>query len=329
MPRLRRLGRLFVLASFASLVACGSRSSLFGETDDLDDDFIADGGPDARLLDAARDTDTADAARRDAELHDASDGGFDAAFDARPPPIDASVADADVTGCVAAPIAHVITSGGQVLRFDPATMIATSIGTAACPPEAGGARTMTASRGGTLYVHYTDGNLYAIDAQTLACQKTPFAAGQLGFGTEINFAVARAAGAERLFVLGSRPGVHMLASGDLDAMLVTSIGDVALPYNANGHEVQGDVYDRLFALSHDGVVGQIDPATGAVVAEDKIPGYLPILGWALLAWGKELYAFSAGVGTTVYRYDIASKKVTATARISVPIIGAAAPPCVP
>jgi hypothetical protein len=331
-PALFRLALVGCVGS--ALVACGARSGLFGL--ESDDEVIPgpalDGGtsttPSPPPDGATREAATADARHDEAAAVDAAPSPVPAPL----PPIDASVADADLTGCTAdTPTAYLVSEDQEVLRFDPPSMIATSLGFTTCPAANSSPYVMTASRAGTLYVLYTDWSLYAVDPQTLTCTKTAWVAGQLGFPGDVGIAVSRTRGAEALYVLGAQGGKSTLARSDLDTFALTKVGLVTPAPSGYPLDFQADVYDRLFGLSQSGLLAQIDPATAQLIGEDPIPGFSPKTSWSLLAWGREVYAFTGAraEGSTVLRYDLTSKKVTASAHVAASIVGASAPPCTP
>ena len=94
-----------------------------------------------------------------------------------------------------------------------------------------------------------------------------------------------------------------------------------------------DASGRMFTLGMDGTLQQLDPATGAVLGQDRT-GFdganAPVLvsdSLALMAYGGQLYFFSGPSGA-ISRYDVATKQLQPLGSLNQAIVGASAPACV-
>ncbi len=287
------------------------------------------------------------AADTDAGTSDAGDSG---APPAGWPSIDATVGALDRVGCPddATRVGYLMSETGILSRFDPATLAVTRLGIAACATVAGGSYSpsaMAASRSGMLYVLYTSwnhysgtGSVYAIDPTSLQCTLTPWTPLDLAFDGDVGIAVQRSNGGEALLVLGlvqdpAGSEVTALGRSDLGAMTLSVVAKTPLINYAEG-ALQADVYDRLFRVGPTGSVARLDPATGAVLEVDAIPGYAPDApDWSgtAMVMGQDIYAFDTRRETdaTLYRYNLVSKATTAVVQVSGNVAAATASPCSP
>lgn len=298
-----------------------------------------------RPADGGRETDATLDAAGDASRD--RDGGNDAASDAaqKPdsapsdgglPPVDPNPeGPPDVAGCTSGTPAYALSYSGELFGFDPSSpFFITSIGVPKCPitldvkPLA-----IAVTRGRVAYVMYSDRKLYRIDTTTLDCEPTGYAS-QAG-GNDGDFAVVRVDGAERLFELDFPPGPTAQATlvrADLSTFATTRVGPITPLSDKYFYGLmQSDAYNRLFAVSNAGLMLQIDPRTGAVVAADQVRGFSAPGGVAPLVLGRTLYLFEGDTAITrVWRWDLATQVATKLVTLgSVGIACAAAPPCTP
>lgn len=319
----RGLSRARVLrraAFLLLLVACGSRTGLF--VDDAFDTFQADAGPDARVP-------------RDGSLEDAEAPDALPPIDARPP------LDANRTDCpdADATLIYVVTVETELFSFFPPDGTFKKIGNIVCPAPAGTTPfSMAVDRKGIAHVLYNDGNLYRVSTATAACIGTTFTPGQQSFETfGMGYATLGGGPAERLFVAGDGNGNSASGLGFIDTTTFTlsKVGDF-VPAIERG-ELTGSGDGRLFAFytkaSDQGssYVGEIDPNTAAVTAEQRFSGLDQGNGWAFAFWGGDFYLFTAPAtqSSIVTRFRPADGSLTQTASIGSLIVGAGVSTCAP
>jgi DNA-binding beta-propeller fold protein YncE len=236
------------------------------------------------------------------------------------------------------PNAYLFDNGGALYTFDPATLATSLLGTPAC---AGGVGpwTLSVSREGNAYVVFMDPwSIYKVDLTTLACTPTPFVTGQLGLDAFFSIAVSRNTGTEKLFVYGE-PGLGdggtipntppILAQTDLTTFVLSEVGAVVPepPLDSYPLDMQGDPLGNLFGLSDDGLIVEINSATGAVIGKADT-GFLGGRDWAVMSYENQVYLFgAAGDGSEVARYDVATQTLDLVGTIPVAVLGASAVPC--
>jgi hypothetical protein len=315
------------------VLACGARTGLDAPLDAAVFNF--DAGEDAEAgFDATFDVD-----------FDASfDTGFDAGVDSFFPvdviaPIDVHVGADSGLACPdgGLPNAYLLRDDGALYTFDPATLATRLLGTPACA-GASSPWTLSVSREGNAYVVFqVPWSIYKVDLTTLICTPTPFVAGQLGLNGYFSIAVSRNAGAEKLFVYGEPGSVDggypntppILAQSDLATFVLSEVGAVLPepPLDSYPLDMQGDPLGNLFGLSDDGLLIEIDSATGAAIgkADTGFPGGQD---WAVMSYENQVYLFAAGGdGSNVARYDIATQTLDVVGTIPVAVLGASAVPC--
>jgi outer membrane protein assembly factor BamB len=180
--------------------------------------------------------------------------------------------------------------------------------------------TMTASRENA-YIVYTDGTLYAVDLTTLACILTPFQPNQLGIQPDFGIAVAGSGAGESFYVYGEgSDGNPILAVSDLSSFVLTKVGDVlpVPPTSSFPVNLTADSMGHLYAFSPDGLLQEIDAATGTVLQAAQTD-IITMSTWASLTGGSEVVLF---VDSRVASYDLASGAQTAEADSGVSPVGA-------
>lgn len=220
--------------------------------------------------------------------------------------------------------AYLCDENKTLYAFDPATLATTPIGHVSCPTDTI-PWTMTVDGAGSAYLIYDDWSIYRVDLGTLACTKTPYAPGQLGFTGQEGIAVAAVDGVDRFFVYGSNP-TPTLAVSDLTSFVLSSVGPATAPAGAFPVAVQGDAFGHLYAFSQDSLFFELDSATADVthVNHTSLQGGGT---WAVMAYGDRIYLF--GAGGTVARYDPSAQQLTPLGSVGFSVIGASATPCVP
>jgi hypothetical protein len=229
-----------------------------------------------------------------------------------------------------APTPYVLAQDGTLFTLDLATLTMKSLGVVACP-ETSSPMSLTVSPGGTAYVLYERGAVYAVDLRTLACTLTsvpetpPAYAGGWSAASSIALGAGRAS--DRLYVYAPQPS-PTLRVADLGQHLFTA-GGFAGSDSATPTAVTVDAHGRVFAVGTDGTIDQLDPATGAIVGRDAtgLDGTSELqYALALMAWGDDLYAF-VGTSGALTRYDLAGKTLQPMGQVNQTILGAAAAAC--
>lgn len=313
------------LAFLLLLVACGSRTGLFGTDADDDDEFLPDGG-------------LRDGGRRDASVVDT--GVFDVL-----PPIDAiPPRDANRMDCpdADATLIYIVTTDNELFSFYPPDGTFKFISNIACPAPPGDTPfSMAVDRKGVAYVEFTDQRIYRVSTATGACIGTSYQPNQQGFANfGMGFATNDIGPTETLFVAGTRdqnmtfsPG---LARIDPSTFVLSKVG-LFMPDIARA-ELTGTGDGRLFAFYTKGAmnngppsfIGEIDTNTARVIAETPFPTVDQGNGWAFAFWGGDFYMFTApGGGSDVTRYRPSDGSTTVVASLPTRIVGAGVSTCAP
>ena len=303
------------------IVACGSRTGLFGEEDDTFE-ILPDGGI----------------------VRPGRDGGVDANVPEVLPPIDAQPRDANRLDCpdADATLIYVVTRNNELFSFFPTDGSFKFISKIACPaPPSDTPFSMAVDRRGVAYVLFTDQRLYRVSTATGACIGTSFQPNQGNFS---NFGMGYATNAEgpteSLFVAGtgdqgaqSSPGLGRI---DTNSFALTPVGKF-LPDIARA-ELTGTGDGRLFGFYTKGpnngppsFIGEINTNTARVVAETPLPTVDQGNGWAFAFWGGDFYMFTApnNAGSDVTRYRPVDNSVTVIATLPTVIVGAGVSTCAP
>ena len=328
-----RRGPLARAAFLLLLVACGSRTGLFGTEDDTTG-LLPDGGP----------LPGRDGGFRDGPI------GFDSPFepDAPLPPIDAAPRpDANRTDCpdAEATLVYVVTEANELYSFFPTDGTFKFISKLTCPVDSMfNPFSMAVDRKGVAYVEFTDDRLYRVSTATGACIGTNFQPDQQGFTAfGMGFATNSVGPTESLFVAGStgmNAGMSRgLASIDVATFNLTPVGNF-IPDIANA-ELTGTGDGRLFAFYNKqtnpqggnlppSFIGEIDTSNAHVIAETAFPTVGQGTGWAFAFWGGDFYMFTApGASSDVTRWRPSDNSVNVVASLPTRIVGAGVSTCAP
>jgi hypothetical protein len=311
------------LAFLFLLVACGSRTGLFGISDD-DIDLLPDGG------------------RRPPNGRDAQ-AFFDARIPDALPPIDAvPPRDANRLDCPDADstLIYVVTTDNELYSFNPPDGAFKFISKIACPAGNDTPFSMAVDRKGVAYVLFTDQRIYRVSTATGACIGTSFQPNQQGFGNfGMGYATNEVGPIETLFVAGTRDQNQTVSPGlariDPTTFALTKVGNF-VPDIARA-ELTGTGDGRLFAFYTKGIdngppsyIGEINTTTAQVVAETPFPTVDQGNGWAFAFWGGDFYMFTApGGGSDVTRYRPVDNSVKVVASLPTRIVGAGVSTCAP
>ena len=319
-----RRGPLGVLARVglgALLIACGSRTGLFGEAA-VDDGFtiLPDGGR----------------VPRDGSV--VTDGAF---FDA-PPLIDAAPRDASRLDCpdAEATLIYVVTGSNELYSFYPPDGTFTFISNIACPSGGATPFSMAVDRHGVAYVLFTDDRLYRVSTATGACIGTPYQPGQQQFTQfGMGYATNAAGPTESLFVAGTADnGSQSPGLGRIDTTSWNLARVGAFVPNINRAELTGTGDGRLFAFYTKGAfngppsyIGEIDTNNARVIAETPFPTVDQGDGWAFAFWGGDFYMFTGpgNGGSDVTRWRPSDNSVNNVGTLPSRVVGAGVSTCAP
>jgi hypothetical protein len=325
-----------ILPTALTIGACGSRTGLDFPVEVAREAGLSDGGATGPTPDASPlPVDSGPPVLSDvARLADAL---LDVVDDDGPPPIrgiDASVPPDSATVCPDGgdATAYLVAESGAFYTFDPPTLAIHLLGMLNCPATASASPfTMTVSLGAA-YVLYSDGTLFRVDLQSLACTPTPFVTGQLGFPALLGLATSRSSGAKGLLLYGCIFSGGLcaptLARSDLTNFVLTEVGTLVPNPNAGFPvDMKEDAFGRLIACDGSGLLIAIDSATGAVLGEDAT-GLQAGSALAVLTWNDQLFFFTQNQGV-ISSYDLVTRQLTALGVAGDTIVGASAVPCVP
>ena len=334
----RALPFLIPVACAASVLACGSRTGLLVPDDgdnSGEDVFVpadAFGGADAP----------------DAEVEDAL------------PPIDVTRAPPDAPNpCpdAGSTLIYVITEQNTLMSFYPPTGTFTAIGNIDCPVTITplGVPTpfsMAVNESGIAYVVFNDGEVFRVSTANASCRPTGFVMEQ-GFPSQFGMGFSRDPNllTETLYVAGDPSDLQdasvslpaVLGTLDLSTFEVQSLG--LFRPSIYGPELTGTGAGDLFAFygvnqdnENEGptAIGQIDKASGQVVAESPLPGVVQGSGWAFGFWGGDFYLFTApgpvskvNNPSIVTRFRPADNSIVQVAKTTETIVGAGVSTCAP
>jgi hypothetical protein len=276
-----------------------------------------------------------DAAVSDATVRPRRDAAPDALVDALPP-IDARPPqDVNRNDCpdASSTFIYVVTSDRQLLSFYPPTRAFRTVGTLACPDGGSTPFSMAVDRKGVAYVLYNSGEIFRVSTLTGACIATPYRTGQQGFSLfGMGFSSDAAGPVETLFVAGDsrQGGTAGLARIGIPGFGLTAIGG-ALP---SATELTGTGDGRLFGfynseVSGGSIIGQIDKASGNLIAEDSLQ-VSQGTGWAFAFWGGSFYLFTGqDTSSAVTKYDPMLRQESNYGGYSSLIVGAGVSTCAP
>jgi hypothetical protein len=322
-----RLGRIARAGFLLLLFACGSRTGLFGESDDFI--TLPDGG---RVPNPLRDSGADSLVPRDAL-----------------PPIDATPRDANRIDCpdADATLVYLISRDYELISFNPDDGSIKNIGNIVCPADPSATPfSMAVDRKGVAYILFStgsssgidDGKLFRVSTATAACVATPYVPGQQGFlRVGMGFATNIAGPTETLYFAGSAQvgGAEGLARVDVTSFALSKVGNFVPPIR--NAELTGTGDGRLFGLytknaDNDPPTfnGEINTTTGQVVAETAFPQVSLGTGWAVAFWGGDFYMFTGtGGGSDVTRYRPADGSTTLITSLPSVIVGAGVSTCAP
>lgn len=301
----RTVGALRVVVVAALAAACGARTELYVP-------LRHDAGPEAGPRDAGL-----DAIEEPPEF----------------PPLDPQKLDADFTGCPSTTYVYVVSTNGMLLRFDPPSATFSPIAALSCPAGNAHPFSMAVDRGGTAYVEYDSGAIFAVSTADGSCKPTAYVPDQHppfdNFG--MGYATVGAGPDEQLFIASDTPGTL----GVLDPKSAFSLAPVGvMTPPIDWAELTGTGDGRLFAFysygyTSDSYVAELDKSTGKVLAQDTLTTVERGTGWAFAFWGGDFWLFTTPNEQTTVRYDPTTKVATPVAHYAAAIVGAGVSTCAP
>ena len=322
---MRRASKFRRFAFFSLLlVACGSRTGLFGE--DLGGFATLDASVDAR-------------ADLDSSFEDAR-----STLDERSP-VDVfrdDCPDAEAT------LVYTITDDYELQSYNPDTGQFRDIGRIACPAGSlprgkNSPFSMAVDRRGAAFVLFRDERLYRVSTANAACIATSYRPRQSNFGLfGMGFATNSIGPTEALYIAGddNQQGGPAAASGlarlTPGTFALTPVGDFSPAIDQA--ELTGTGDGRLYAFYKKGnppdsppsYIGEVDTATGRVIGERRFDTVDQGSGWAFAYWGGAFYMFHAPGGTTrITRWRPSDDSVTQVGTSTRRIVGAGVSTCAP
>jgi hypothetical protein len=228
---------------------------------------------------------------------------------------------------------YVVTSGNALYTFNPSNDAFVRIGTIGCVPSGADAFSMAVSRGGTAYVLFNDGEIFAVSTADASCAGTPFQPNPPGFDLRfgMGFASNTPLDGETLYVAGYQQ--PQLGSIDTTTFAFRGIGSA--PAGAELTGAASGVLYAFFATPTDLSTTQIVPLDKTTGGESG-PGWtLPLPrggGWAFAYWGGAFYTFT-GEGpatmqtTAVRRFDPNTQRINVLAHFDQLVVGAGVSTC--
>ncbi len=322
----RSIERAAVVSAVLVLAACGEDTVALLKADaghpDSGTSHVADGG-----------------------THHTGDGGSDAgsASDAGIP--DAGAPDAGYEGprigqCNANTLyIYTIAADNTLYRFAPATSQFQAIGKLNCNALFASAFSMAVDRYANIWVVFTNGSLYRVDAVTAACKATSFKPFQSGFTTFGMGFAANSPGSqnETLFVSGdSNNGLASIDTTTLVLKPISHYSGLTGSGITGRAELSGNGTAHLWGAFEGSpfVVAEIDQTNGKILSESPQSGVGTSSSggsnFAFAAWNGGFYLFvGPGGATNVYYYDPTNNSTTLKTSVSYEIVGAGVSTCAP
>lgn len=195
---------------------------------------------------------------------------------------------------------YVISDQSALYQFHPPTLAFTPKGVLRCP--AGGEPTsMAVDRRGVAWVRYSDGTIWNVDTQTLACSETKF--GQrvesddfykfgMGFSS-----VSNGSSDEQLFL--SDNGGKGLAKLDGSTLNLQVVGPYTGELAGRASELTGTGDGKLygFFVTTPAQVAEISKSTGEILSTKALPDVYAGRAWAFSFYAGDFYIYTQSLGS--------------------------------
>ncbi|CAF1538465.1 unnamed protein product [Adineta ricciae] len=228
---------------------------------------------------------------------------------------------------------YIIDQDANFFQFNPRTSATTLITSLTCSTTAY-PYSMAVQSAGTVWILFTDGNLYTFDVKTRRCQATSYLSGQEGFVLfGMNFINDYSTNTELLYITSdtSNPP-YRLATLDINILEITVVSYYNSKISARG-ELANTLDGRLFVLfeGQPFTIAEINQTTGEILSQAPQNDLRYVSDASNFAFTSYLSQFFIFVGdqtyTDIFLHDMKSKTTTNRTRISNGIVGSGVSPC--
>jgi hypothetical protein len=227
---------------------------------------------------------------------------------------------------------YVITDGAKLYRFHPPTLTFTAVGQIACT-STGTPTSMGVDRQGVAWIRHSDGTLWKVSTQNLACEQTKFTAPSQDFSKfGMGFASVSAGSSSETLYLSDHAGKG-LGKLDLSTLAVGFVGAWGQGLDGTTAELTGTGEGKLygFFVTEPAQIAEISQTTGAVVSTKSLTGVSAGTAWAFSFYGGDFYVYTAAAAESdVTRYRPSDGTITVVKpKIGFRIVGAGVSTCAP
>jgi len=235
----------------------------------------------------------------------------------------------------------VIAEDRSFYSFHPPTLEFKNKGLLDCPTGGALPTSMAIDRAGVAWVRYSDGSVWRVSTENLACEATKyqpqaeaFTKFGMGFATETN------GGSTETLYLSDSAG-QGLAKLNTKTLALDFIGPYSGDLAGTTSELTGTGDGKLygFFVTSPAQVAEISKATGKVLSAQELAGVYAGNAWAFSFYGGDFFIYTnaeagnlpmnAG-GSDVTRYRPSDKSVTVVkSKIGFKIVGAGVSTCAP
>jgi hypothetical protein len=235
----------------------------------------------------------------------------------------------------------VIAEDRSFYSFHPPTLEFKNKGLLDCPTGGALPTSMAIDRNGIAWVRYSDGTVWKVSTENLACESTKFqpqAEAFTKFG--MGFATETKGGSTEVLYLSDSSG-QGLAKLNTTTLGLTYIGPYTGDLAGTTSELTGTGDGKLygFFVTSPAQVAEISKATGDVIDSHELPGVFAGNAWAFSFYGGDFYIYTnneagnlpmnAG-GSDVTRYRPSDGSVSVVkSKIGFKIVGAGVSTCAP
>ncbi|CAF1050878.1 unnamed protein product [Adineta ricciae] len=228
---------------------------------------------------------------------------------------------------------YIIDQDANFFQFNPRTSATTLITSLTCSTTAY-PYSMAVQSTGTVWILFTDGNLYTFDVNTRQCQATSYVSGQEGFILfGMNFINDYSTNTELLYITSdtSNPPFR-LATLDITILEISIVSYYNSKISARG-ELTKTLDGRLFVLfeGQPFIIAEINQTTGKILSQTPQNDLRYASDASNFAFTSYLSQFFIFVGdqtyTDIFLHDTRSKTTTNRTRISNGIVGSGVSPC--
>jgi hypothetical protein len=247
-----------------------------------------------------------------------------------------TAADAGDNCAQGAKLVYVVDESNRFSSFDPKTLQFTDLGSLNCPAIGGATPfSMSVDRSAIAWVLYSNGSVFRVNTQGLACQATSFSSSAfVNFGMGF---VSDAVGSndETLFIAGGKTvssGSNTLATIAFPGLSITTVGTIT-----GSPELTGTGDAKLWGFFPNvspPIVSQIDKTNGSSLVTYPAPSLQGTpRAWAFAFWGGHFWIFlerKSDTSTVVYDMDASDGSLTtAIPSTGRTIVGAGVSTCAP